>query len=76
MSIHARTSPCSIWREGKRVTDIVGRDPGNEQVTEHARLVIGADGFRMTAGRLGGREFFIEDNLDSYRIFRSVHRIS
>ncbi len=45
-----------LVREGEQVTGIVGRDRDGEPVVEHARLVIGADGYASTVAQLTGAE--------------------
>ncbi|MDO3648384.1 NAD(P)/FAD-dependent oxidoreductase [Nocardia mangyaensis] len=45
-----------LVREGETVTGVVGRDRDGHLVTEHARLVIGADGYASTVAKLTGAE--------------------
>ena len=45
-----------LIRDGETVTGIVGRDQHDNLITEHARLVIGADGRASTVADLAGSE--------------------
>jgi len=46
--------------EAGRVSGIRGRDSGGRAVTEHARVVIGADGIHSLVARTGGAESYNE----------------
>ncbi|WP_236796143.1 NAD(P)/FAD-dependent oxidoreductase [Amycolatopsis sp. GM8] len=45
-----------LVRDGETVTGITGRDEQDRTITEHARLVIGADGRASTVAQLTGAE--------------------